>query len=214
MTLDEIVAKVKAAQNTAETHAVWDEKEIVAFAKQVAGEAVIESARRQDIFGEYLTSLIDKEIFLATIAIRAHADKLATKLALAEKERDSWIKSAVQAKREKIAALCHEQWSGWMKYLFARCYFTRDGAPVIAKEDYQRWDRQTRTPFDKLGDGEKNSDRKEADRFIALISPTDTISASQGYCIMDLESGGVNYDRKLGDKSRPLAKIAEVEEKP
>lgn len=78
--------------------------------------------------------------------------------------------------REELAALCHEQWSGWMKYLFARCCFTRDGAPVIAKEDYQRWKRQTQTAYAKLSEGEQNSDRKEADRFLAIIDHTEIVT--------------------------------------
>lgn len=31
--------------------------------------------------------------------------------------------------REKIADLQHDQWVGWMKYLFSKCYF-KDGCYV------------------------------------------------------------------------------------
>lgn len=71
--------------------------------------------------------------------------------------------------REKIADLCHEQWSGWMEYLFKKSRQTPDGSVVIPKEFVDRWWRQMKTPYEKLSEEEKDSDRKEADKFIALL---------------------------------------------
>ena len=77
-------------------------------------------------------------------------------------------------RREELAALAHEQWSGWMKHLFSKCeetvYFggelTKSTIPTWARD---RWMRQMNTPYAELPEEEKESDRAEADRVIALL---------------------------------------------
>jgi hypothetical protein len=32
------------------------------------------------------------------------------------------IRPTLREKREELAALCHKQWSGWMKHLFSKLY--------------------------------------------------------------------------------------------
>lgn len=74
--------------------------------------------------------------------------------------------------REKLAALSHSQWSGWMKYLFSRGQTTGNGDLfVLPKYWWTRWLRQTDTPYADLSESEKESDRKEADRVLDLIQP-------------------------------------------
>jgi hypothetical protein len=72
--------------------------------------------------------------------------------------------------RELVAALCHEQWSGWMLYLFGKSQRKSDGSYVIPPEFADRWMRQQTTAYDNLPENEKKSDRVEADKFIALFS--------------------------------------------
>lgn len=74
--------------------------------------------------------------------------------------------------REAIASLCHDQWSDWMVYLFSKCTMPPDGDMIIPKELVARWLRQINTSYDMLSEEEKNSDRKEADKFIRLIEET------------------------------------------
>ena len=71
--------------------------------------------------------------------------------------------------REKLAELAHEQWSGWMKYLFAQM---EQGKYCLLMPGWaeERWKRQMRTPYAELSEQEKESDRKEADRVLALLS--------------------------------------------
>jgi hypothetical protein len=80
--------------------------------------------------------------------------------------------------REAVADLCHEQWTGWMRYLFSRCEITREGALIPAMW-VARWQRQMDTPYAKLSQHEQDSDRKEADRFLAALAATPE-AASQG----------------------------------
>jgi hypothetical protein len=72
--------------------------------------------------------------------------------------------------REKLAALCHEQWSGWMKYLFSKCEKTTGEVEgmIIPEWAVKRWMRQMNTPYLQLSIEEKESDRKEADKFLEL----------------------------------------------
>lgn len=74
-----------------------------------------------------------------------------------------------QQKREALAALAHEQWSGWMRYLFSRCVWDRC-ALLIPAEWEARWKRQMDTPYADLSEAEKESDRAEADRVLARLS--------------------------------------------
>ncbi len=78
--------------------------------------------------------------------------------------------------REKLAELAHNQWSGWMDYLFGKCipYQPGDiqgeeGAVVIPKWAVDRWKRQAGTSYCDLSKEEKDSDREEADKFLAVL---------------------------------------------
>lgn len=75
--------------------------------------------------------------------------------------------------REKLAALAHESWSGWMQYLFNRTQRSSRLAPghecVISHEDAKRWQRQMNTPYADLPESEKASDRAEADKMLAVL---------------------------------------------
>lgn len=70
--------------------------------------------------------------------------------------------------REVIANLCHRQWSGWMEYLFKQSY-ELFGVIIIPRWAVKRWKRQINTPYEQLSKLEKDSDRKQADRFIKLL---------------------------------------------
>lgn len=71
--------------------------------------------------------------------------------------------------REELAKLAHEQWSGWMKYLFGKCSKISRGRMVIPKWAVERWSFQMITPYEMLTLKEKDSDRAEADKFLALF---------------------------------------------
>ncbi len=71
--------------------------------------------------------------------------------------------------REKLAKLAHEQWSGWMKYMFDKCAKIRNGKMVIPKWAVERWSYQMVIPYNMLSEKEKESDREEADKFLAVL---------------------------------------------
>lgn len=74
--------------------------------------------------------------------------------------------------REALAHLCHEQWSGWMDYLFSKAPFNADGTWTMPAEFVERWLRQSKAQYSDLSFNEQESDRKEANKFIALFLST------------------------------------------
>lgn len=78
--------------------------------------------------------------------------------------------------REELAKLAHEQWSGWMDYLFGKCIpyqpgkvQAEEGALIIPKWAVDRWQRQAKTPYSELTIAEMDSDREEAGKFLAVF---------------------------------------------
>ena len=76
--------------------------------------------------------------------------------------------------RERLASYAHVAWSGWMDYLFTKSRRNADGSVTISAELVSRWDRQRTTAYEYLSDREKESDRVEADRMLAIMKKTGT----------------------------------------
>ena len=68
-----------------------------------------------------------------------------------------------------LAALCHDQWTGWVKYLFSVCE-THDGTVYMPKGHESLWKRQMSLGFCDLTPEERDSDRTEARKFITLLN--------------------------------------------
>ncbi len=72
--------------------------------------------------------------------------------------------------REKLAELAHSQWSDWMEHLFNKCSNPQIGkVATIPAEFADRWGRQMNTPYNELSELEKDSDRKEADKYLKVL---------------------------------------------
>ena len=71
--------------------------------------------------------------------------------------------------RERLANVQHEIWSHWMKYLFNTCKRNTDGSYTIPKDKAEKWMQQLSTPYEKLSEAEKNSDREQADKIIKIL---------------------------------------------
>ena len=75
---------------------------------------------------------------------------------------------------EQLAALAHEQWSGWMEYLFDMCVFNEDGTATIPAQLVLRWLRQKSTAYSDLPEDEKDADRIEAAKVMAILNKIST----------------------------------------
>jgi hypothetical protein len=71
--------------------------------------------------------------------------------------------------REVLAAYAHEAWAGWMDYLFSKGTHNADGSWEMPAWAVERWQRQARTPYAELSEQEKQSDRAEAVKILALL---------------------------------------------
>lgn len=78
--------------------------------------------------------------------------------------------SITDSVRETLAEYAHSAWSRWMTYLFEKSYRSNHGEIEIPKSLVERWQRQMNTPYADLPESEKNSDRKEADKMLAIVA--------------------------------------------
>lgn len=60
---------------------------------------------------------------------------------------------------EKQAAVEHDIWSHWMKYMFSMCKVSPSGSAVIPAGLVDRWKEQMMIPYNLLSEKEKQSDR-------------------------------------------------------
>ena len=76
---------------------------------------------------------------------------------------------------EKLAAIEHERWADWQRYMHKQCRpIVRTGALIIPVELVEKWERQIATPYAELSETEKESDRDQVRRYWDLISEGET----------------------------------------
>lgn len=68
---------------------------------------------------------------------------------------------------EKLAELSHNQWAGWTDWMFEKW----DQTHASGETFQQRWMRQVNSRYADLSEQEKESDRIEARKVLALIGP-------------------------------------------
>ena len=71
--------------------------------------------------------------------------------------------------RERLAAEQHEIWSHWTRYQFSVCEVNEDGSLTIPADKVDRWTRQMDTYYSYLSEHEKESDRHQADKILAVL---------------------------------------------
>lgn len=70
---------------------------------------------------------------------------------------------------ERLAAIEHERWAHWQRYMHDQCERQEDGSLVIDAELVARWEVQITTPYADLSDQEKDSDREQVQRYMPTI---------------------------------------------
>lgn len=71
--------------------------------------------------------------------------------------------------REQLAAIEHERWADWQRYMHSKCRKEADGGLTIPADLAARWERQIATPYEELSEQEKQSDRDQVDRYWPLV---------------------------------------------
>ena len=85
---------------------------------------------------------------------------------------------------EKLAAIEHERWADWQRYVHSKlvehrkldCKTTQNPEGdfddyVLSKELFNHWERQINTPYAELSEDEKDADRDQVHRYWDLIKP-------------------------------------------
>jgi len=127
---------------------------------------------RKDKLIEQMRGALTKCKAVFETYVTLHSDKLHVAAIMTEDECGS-IREKIARNQAMVdiceAALCHEQWAGWMEYLFLKSKQV-DGCVIIPAWAVDRWRRQVATRYSDLSEDEKNSDRNEADRFLSLFN--------------------------------------------
>ena len=80
------------------------------------------------------------------------------------------LKIALDELLETLASVEHERWAHWQSYMHSKCVpYGENGALLISAEFVKQWEKQLATPYSKLTDAEKESDREQVRRYLPLI---------------------------------------------
>lgn len=71
---------------------------------------------------------------------------------------------------EELANIEHERWSHWQKYMHSKGERKSDGSLVIPAEFVEKWELQISTPYSKLSEEEKESDRDQVRKYLPTIT--------------------------------------------
>jgi hypothetical protein len=70
---------------------------------------------------------------------------------------------------ERLAAVEHERWSHWQRYMHGKAVKQPDGALLIPPKLVTQWERQLTTPYNELSETEKESDREQVKKYLPVI---------------------------------------------
>lgn len=76
---------------------------------------------------------------------------------------------------ELLASVEHTRWSDWQDYMFSKGRFNDDGTWTMPVEFVKRWRRQSETPYERLSEPEKESDRTEVRKWLICLQKLDAI---------------------------------------
>lgn len=79
--------------------------------------------------------------------------------------------------REQLADVQHAIWSHWMRYQFSVCQSNGDGSITIPADLVERWSRQMATNYTDLTNKERESDREQADKVLAVLRGSAIVAA-------------------------------------
>jgi len=81
-----------------------------------------------------------------------------------------YIERVLSGLLEELAAIEHERWSHWQRYVHSKCLRQLDGSLLIPTELVERWEKQIDTKYAELDDQERESDREQVRKYLPLIA--------------------------------------------
>ena len=70
---------------------------------------------------------------------------------------------------EELAALEHQRWAHWQRYVHDKGERQPDGSILLPANLVERWERQISTSYKDLTDSEKESDREQVRKYLPLL---------------------------------------------
>lgn len=71
------------------------------------------------------------------------------------------IASLLERLTEQLAAVEHERWSHWQRYVHNKAVRQLDGSLLLSPDLVARWEKQIETKYIDLSEAEKESDREQ-----------------------------------------------------
>jgi hypothetical protein len=71
---------------------------------------------------------------------------------------------------EQLASIEHERWSHWQRYMHGKATRNLDGSLTIPADLVTRWERLMETPYARLTNEERESDREQVRRYLTLVA--------------------------------------------
>ena len=71
---------------------------------------------------------------------------------------------------EQLAAVEHERWSHWQRYVHSKCVRQPDGSLLLPAGLVARWEKQIDTKYAELDEQERESDREQVRKYLPLIA--------------------------------------------
>jgi sugar phosphate isomerase/epimerase len=83
----------------------------------------------------------------------------------------NWVRTVLESDLvgERLAAIEHERWAHWQRYLHDQCERGEDGSLTIPAELAAHWQTLIETPYADLSDQAKESDREQVQRYLPTI---------------------------------------------
>jgi len=80
------------------------------------------------------------------------------------------IKELLGSLIEQLAAVEHERWSHWQRYVHSKGVRQPDGSLLLPPNLVSRWERQINTKYAELDEQEKASDREQVEKYLPIIA--------------------------------------------
>lgn len=80
------------------------------------------------------------------------------------------VESVLEQSIDRLAAVEHERWAHWQRYMHENGTRLDDGSLVLPAELVERWDEQIARPFHALSPEEQESDREQVRRYVPLVA--------------------------------------------
>lgn len=84
--------------------------------------------------------------------------------------KKSEIEKRLESLVERLAALEHERWAHWQRYVHTKGRLQPDGSLLLPSALVSQWEKQIEASYDHLSEAEKQSDRDQVHRYLPLIA--------------------------------------------